>query len=131
MPSKVYNFSNNYDYRTQRKCANCGIVYNLTIEYGSDIGDLGHYGCRSPREYIKGYTDKGCPYCKSKKRKEEEIQIAEYEKNLKKCPRCGKAEIYSPYAQNRYIVECDCVKTIKRVEFKNIPELIKIWNETH
>lgn len=129
MSSKVYNFSDDYDYKTQRKCTDCGIVYNLTPEYGYDDWNLGHYGCHHAREYIKGYKDNGCPYCREKKKKATDEQIAKYEKNLKKCPRCNKAKI--SFDLHNYCIECDCVKTKEHVSFKWISKLIGIWNKIH
>lgn len=36
MSSKVYNFSSDYDIETQKRCYNCGYVYDKTPEYEYD-----------------------------------------------------------------------------------------------
>lgn len=129
MSSIVYDWSDTYDWRRQSKCINCGLVYDMTPEYGYDNWYLGNFGCTAPKEYIKGYKDNGCPYCKKKAKEKEKAQIAEYQKNVKKCPNCGKAEIIS--ARGKYYIQCDCVMTKESASLKWIPKLIGIWNRAH
>lgn len=53
MSSRVYDFSNNYDCVTQKKCPRCGIIYDLEPEYKYEYDNwyLGDFGCHSPIEH--------------------------------------------------------------------------------
>lgn len=131
MSSKVFNWSDDYDYKKQRKCTVCGIVYNLTPEYGYDSWNSGHYGCKGPRQRITGYKDKGCPYCKEKEVKRKK-QILEYEQSrLAQCQKCHNTRISSNKFEGEwYQVECDCVKMnahTKKIE--NVHKLVGKWND--
>ena len=122
------NFSNNYNKETQKKCIDCGIVYNLAPEY--EYSWIVDYGKLELKKYIKKYKDEGCPYCK--KIKEEEIR--EFERRLKKCPVCGKAKIkvYTTDSyKDCYGISCDCVSTRAKFTYEWIPRLIGIWNKSH
>ncbi len=131
MSSKVYNFSSDYDIETQKRCYNCGYVYDKTPEYEYDTWNLGHYGCTEPKRYIKKYKDEGCPYCKERKKKAINKQISEYEDELKRCHICGKAKISPNIRNDGYCIECDCIMTQKYVSLEHIPKLIDIWNNLH
>lgn len=125
-----YNYSDNFDWKSQRKCPKCNKIYNLIPEYKYDNWNLGDYGCKTPTRYISGYKDAGCPYCEKQKRKKKDIQIAKYETVLKKCSVCGKARIKSNQ-KDEYFIECRCLRTKETVTFQWIPKLISIWNKLH
>ena len=117
------NFSKNYNKETQKKCIDCGIVYDLAPEY--EYSWIVDYGKLELKKYIKKYKDEGCPYCK--KIKEEEIR--EFEKRLKKCPACGKAKICED--DGKYCIQCNCIVTNKQVTIEWIPSLVSAWNKIH
>ena len=130
MSSKLFDWSDNYDYKKQSKCTKCGLVYNKTPEYDYDNWNVGHYGCTSPTEYIKGYKDNGCPYCKKKKEKEEANLLQEANNQLIPCKKCGTAKIEKKYWTNNYHISCDCV--ILRVYTDNLSKinsLVDKWNK--
>lgn len=134
MSSRVYDFSNNYDCITQKKCPRCGIIYDLEPEYKYEYDNwyLGDFGCHSPIEHktLIGYKDEGCPHCRERKNR----AIEEFEKRLKKCSVCGKAKIkvYTTDSyKDCYGISCDCVSTRAKFTYEWIPRLIGIWNKSH
>lgn len=129
MSSRVYDFSDNYDCVTQKKCPRCGIIYNLEPEYKYEYDNwyLGDFGCHSPIEHktLIGHKDRGCPHCRERKNR----AIEEFEKRLKKCPACGKAKICED--EGKYRIQCNCIVTNKQVKIEWIPSLVSAWNKIH